>query len=222
MLKPLERPKTLKEAALESLRNAITLGEFAPGERLVERVLSERLGVSRTVVRECVRHLESERLVTTVPNAGPSVARLKPAEVAELYDIRAMIESEAIRACARRADKDALAELKTLRDAIQKALAKGDVIAALEDTTRFYEVIFLAGGKPVSWDLVERLNGRIGRLRAMTLMSKGRAKTGPANLTRILDAIAKGDARAAGKACEVHIAEAKAIALQLLKDQPAA
>ena len=216
MLKPLERPKTLKETALESLRNAITLGEFAPGERLVERVLSERLGVSRTVIRECVRHLESERLVTTVPNAGPSVARLNPQEVAELYEIRAMIESEAVRACAKQADKDALGALKAQRDAIKAALAKGDVIRALEHTTRFYETIFLAGGKPVSWDLVMRLNARIGRLRAMTLMSKGRAKTGPANLTRILEAIAKGDARAAGKACEAHIAEAKAIALAAL------
>ena len=96
MLERVEKPKTLKETALEQLRLAIMIGELAPGERLVERTLCEQLGVSRTVVRECIRHLESEHLVT-LSSGGPSVAILERDEIRQIYELRAMFESEAVR-----------------------------------------------------------------------------------------------------------------------------
>ncbi len=216
MLETLDRPKTLKETALEKLREAITLGVFEPGDRLVERVLCEKLGVSRSVIRECIRHLESERLVTVIPNAGPSVAVLEPAEVREIYEIRAMLESTAARNCAIHANDATLKDLTDSRDAIARSLAAGDVIEALSRTRRFYRIIFTAGGKTVSWDLVEHLNARIARLRALTLSSEGRATSGPASLRKIVAAIARRDPDAAGEACESHVAEASRIALTRL------
>lgn len=219
-LDTLERPRTLKESALASLRAAITVGVFAPGERLVERVLCERLGVSRTVVRECIRHLESERLVSVIPNAGPSVAVLEASEVREIYEIRALLESAAIRSCARQATPETVAALKRHCQAIADALADGDVIAALGHTRRFYETIFVTGNKRVSWDLVERLNGQISRLRVLTLGSAGRATSGPANLRRIVAAIGRGDPDAAARACRDHIAAASRIALAQLEHIP--
>ena len=215
-LDTLERPRTLKESALISLREAITLGVFAPGERLVERVLCERLGVSRTVVRECIRHLESERLVSVIPNAGPSVAVLKASEVREIYEIRAQLESAAIRSCAQQATHETVAALEQHCRDIADALANGNVTAALGHTRRFYETIFVTGNKRVSWDLVERLNGQIGRLRVLTLGSAGRATSGPANLRKIVSAIGQGDPDAAARACQDHIAAASRIALAQL------
>ena len=216
MLDTLVRPKTLKETALEKLRESITLGFFKPGERLVERVLCERLGVSRTVVRECIRHLESERLITVIPNSGPTVAVLDAGEVREIYEVRAMLESAAIRSCAERASDETVARLKQTCEEIAQSLEAGDVIGALGRTRLFYEAIFSSGGKAVSWDLVERLNGRIGRLRALTLSSHGRAASGPANLRKIVAAIERRDPGAAARACEKHIAEALRIALAQL------
>ena len=102
MLK-VDRPKTLKENALESLRDAITADLLKPGERLVERALCESMGVSRTVVRECIRHLESERLVVGIPNAGYVVATIGRDEVEEIYQIRSMLECAAVASCATQA-----------------------------------------------------------------------------------------------------------------------
>lgn len=217
MLSNLERPKTLKETALERLREAITLGYFLPGERLVERVLAEHLGVSRTVVRECIQHLESEQLITSVPNAGPSVATLHADEVQEIYEIRTMLESAAVASCAESASDETVATLEDYCEKISAALLDHDIKQALSDTREFYEIIFTRGGKTVAWDLVERLNGRIGQLRAVTLSSKGRSTAGPRNLRAITAAIKQQDPETAAAACTQHLQQAMVIALKELK-----
>src|ERR1700758_4152438 len=107
-----ERHKaTLRELALAKMRTAILDAHFRPGERLVERSLCEELGVSRTVVREVLRHLETEGLVDTIPNQGPIVAMLDAETAAEIYEIRALLEGDAAMACALRADEAVFARL---------------------------------------------------------------------------------------------------------------
>ncbi len=219
MLDTLERPKTLKQSALERLREAIMLGEFKPGERLIERILCEKLKVSRTVIRECIRHLESERLITTIANAGPSIAVLDAAQVAEIYEIRTSLESAAARACAKCASDKTIEKLNKYCEKIETHLKAGRILKALAATKLFYKTIFLTGNKAVSWDLVEQLNGRISQLRVLTLTSKGRAITGPANLKNIVAAIESHAPAAAAKACEAHLEEARKIALECLVDQ---
>ncbi|MEH6458106.1 MAG: GntR family transcriptional regulator [Cocleimonas sp.] len=216
MLSNLERPKTLKETALNQLREAITLGHFSPGERLVERVLCEQLGVSRTVIRECIRHLESDQLVIASPNIGPTVATLNINQVKEIYEIRSMLEVSAVRSCALIANETIVAELENYCASITAGLAEGKIKEVLADTRLFYQIIFTAGGKTVAWDLVERLNGRIGQLRAMTLSSAGRSVTGPKNLLAIVTAIKAHDAETAAQACADHLEQAKQIALNEL------
>src|SRR5215469_10859654 len=96
-----ERPTiTLRELALQKMRTAILDARFLPGDRLVERALCEELGVSRTVVREVLRHLETEGLVESLPNQGPIVAILDIDTAAEIYEIRALLEGDAAMACA--------------------------------------------------------------------------------------------------------------------------
>src|SRR5215510_13767336 len=95
--------KTLRGLVLEKMRDAILEFRLRPGERLVERTLCDRLGVSRTVVREVLRHLEAEGIVENIPHQGPAVARPDPAKAAQIYEIRALLEAEAARACAQRA-----------------------------------------------------------------------------------------------------------------------
>lgn len=216
MLSNLKRPITLKESALNQLREAITLGHFSPGERLVERVLCEKLGVSRTVIRECIRHLESDQLVTASPNVGPTVAILNPNEVSEIYEIRSMLEVSTVRSCALVADDEVISQLENYCESIKKSLANENIKEALAETRSFYQIIFNAGGKTVAWDLVERLNGRIGQLRAVTLGSAGRSTAGPKNLLAIVAAIKAHDEEAAAIACAEHLAQAKQIALSEL------
>ena len=215
MLK-VERPKTLKNNALELLRDAITNDTLKPGERLVERSLCENMGVSRTVVRECIRHLESERLIVGVPNAGFMVATITKDEVKEIYEIRIMLECAAIRSCALNADVETMKKLRLLYQDLTEHLQKGDILQTLKLTTEFYRIIFSTGGKNVSWDLVDRLNGRISRLRALTLSSEGRQSKGPENLANILDAIEQHDAERAEKISAQHLTEAAEIAYKLI------
>lgn len=215
MLK-VDRPKTLKANALESLRDAITNDVFKPGERLVERNLCESMGVSRTVVRECIRHLESERLIIGVPNAGFVVATISEDEVKEIYDLRILLECSAVSSCALNANEAVIIELRKLCQEIANCLQKEEVMPALRLTTEFYKLIFDTGGKHVAWDLVERLNARISRLRALTLSSVGRKAKGPENLRNIIDAIEQQDIERAEAICMKHLREAAEIALKLI------
>ncbi|MEN2750602.1 GntR family transcriptional regulator [Psychrobacter sp. FBL11] len=214
MLERVEKPKTLKETALEQLRMAIMVGQLEPGERLVERTIGEQLGVSRTVVRECIRHLESEHLVT-VTSSGPSVTVLENSEIRQIYQLRAMLESEAVRHCAEQVTPKIVSTLQRGLTQIRAELHAGDVACALEHSRLFYEYLFVIAGMTVAWELTDKLNGRIGRLRFMTLSTPERANKGPDNLQDIIDGIANGDSKAAIEACQKHIDEACRMGLLL-------
>lgn len=212
-----ERPTTtLKELALDKLRDAILGFHFQPGERLVERRLAEMLGVSRTVVREVLRHLEAEGLVETLAYQGPVVARLDVDTVDQIYELRAAIEVLATRACAERIAERDLASLEKTLEAIEKSFADGEMVRVLEETTHFYAIIFTSADKTVAWDVFRNLNARVNQLRAMTLASAGRATTGPAELHRIVAAIRNHDPDAAERACREHVQHAHEIARRQL------
>lgn len=212
-----ETPKTLRELALDRIRSAIVELRFQPGERLTERDLCEQLGVSRSVVREVIRHLESEGLIQTVPFHGPIVARLDADQAAEIYEIRSLLEAAAAAACARRATAGEKSQLRVALQQIDEAYRAKDFQAVLNATTRFYEIIFQSGGKHVAWEMVQRLNGRISRLRAMTIASPGREREGMTQMRKIFDAIRKGDEAAAAAACRAHVENAAALARSLIE-----
>ncbi len=214
-----ETPKTLRELALDKVRSAILELRFQPGERLTERDLCAQLGVSRSVVREVIRHLETEGLIQNVPFHGPIVARLDPEQVEQIYEIRSQLESTAAAACARRASTAQKVELRKMLQQIGDAYAAENYREVLAATTRFYEIIFEAGNKTVAWEMVQRLNGRISRLRAMTIASPNRERAGMTQMRKIFDAINKGDAEAAAKTCRDHVQNAADLALSLLKSQ---
>jgi len=217
-MQKVERPKTLKEHALESLRDAITSNSLKPGTRLIERNLCETMGVSRTVVRECIRHLESEHLVVGIPNSGFAVASISDDEVKEVYEIRTLLECMAVRECSKVITADIIQSLYRLHDQIAGHLEKDDIKTALSLTKDFYKLIFQSAGKHVAWVLVEQLNSRISRLRAMTLSSEGRKTAGPKDLYEMVRALEKHDADKACAICERHLKEAYEIACRLEKD----
>lgn len=205
----IETPARLRDMVLERLRAAIVSGRFASGERLVERSLCDMLGVSRSVVREVLRILQAEGLVEE-GTRGPMVARLDWAQARQIYDIRLMLEAAAAAECARRAGPAVRAELAG-------ALGRIGGEGALEATARFYEVIFRAAGHEIAWEIVSRLNGRISRLRALTLAASDRKVSGLVRMGRIAEAIGQGDDRAAAEAVRAHLSEAAEIARKVLE-----
>ncbi|GLK83815.1 GntR family transcriptional regulator [Ancylobacter defluvii] len=210
--------KTLRQLSLEKMRDGILSFHFKPGERLVERNLVEILGVSRTVVREVIRHLESEGLVEIVPHHGPIVARAEPEKVAQIYELRAMLEAMAARDAALRATDADIAQLDGCLEAIHAGYDEANINKVLEATTRFYEVLFLAAGKSIAWDMLRALTARINHLRAITVSSKGRSVDGPQEMRRIVDAIRARDGEAAYSASRAHVERAATLALSYVSD----
>jgi DNA-binding GntR family transcriptional regulator len=218
-MQKVERPTTLKERALESLRDAITSNVLKPGDRLVERQLCETMGVSRTVVRECIRHLESERLVVGIPNSGFVVASINDQEVREIYEIRTLLECTAVRACSDKITQEITQSLYELHEAIAQSLKQNDIKTSLKITTRFYKLIFMTAEKHVAWDLFEQLNSRISRLRSLTLSTSGRKTDGPNALLSIIQAMEQKDADLAEKFCVKHLKEACEIAITYVTEE---
>lgn len=212
-------PSTLRELAVDRLRQAIISGHFSGGERLVERTLCEKLGVSRSVVREAIRYLEAEGLVETLSRSGPVVATLDWPRARQVYDIRRLLEADAAAACARVADDGVKTRLREALAALDAAFAEAAPARVYDATTRFYEIIFAAAGHEIAWEIVVRLNSRISRLRALTLATTDRRISGPVHMARIAAAICDNDDTAAAKAVREHLTDAADIARKLLESE---
>lgn len=208
--------KTLRELTLEKMREAIFSGFFAPGERLVERKLCDLLDVSRSVVREVLRQLESEGLVETIAHQGPVVATLDANRALQIYNLRALLEGQAARICAEKASPETLAELSLRNQSIQDAFERGEFVQVMERTTAFYELMFLGCGLEMAWEMVQSLNARINRLRAMTISSAERKKATAREMQALVEALLRRDADAAEKAAKEHINRAAEIAIAKL------
>ncbi|SMO89355.1 GntR family transcriptional regulator [Paracoccus laeviglucosivorans] len=211
-------PQTLREIAVERMRAAIVSGRFPSGYRLVERTLVEQLGVSRSVVREAIRYLEAEGLVEVLPRNGPVVATLDWERARQIYDIRLRLEAAAAADCARLSDDTARAQLADALHRLEAAFQSDDPQVLYDATTHFYEVIFTSAGHHIAWEIVHRLNGRISRLRALTLASTDRHVSGQARMQRIAKAILARDPDAAENAVREHLTEAAQIAKRLLAE----
>jgi GntR family transcriptional regulator, trigonelline degradation regulator len=212
-------PTTLRALAIDKLRGAIINGHFSGGDRLVERALCDQLGVSRSVIREAIRTLEVEGLVENIARSGPIVARLDWAGAKQIYNIRMLLEADAAAACAMGADDNIATQLRAAVANIQSMVAAGNSGQLYAATTAFYQVIFTTAGHHLAWEIVQRLNGRISRLRALTLGSSNRRTSGPAHMARICEAICARDPKAAAAAVQAHLRDAAEIARHLL-DHP--
>jgi len=216
-------PVTLREKCLERMRDAIITGHFASGARLVERTLCDQLGVSRSVVREVIRHLQAEGLVDVLANKGPIVAELDWSTAHQIYEIRLLLEQSAVAACAQTLTDDTVARIRTAQVTLQAAFATQDMAQILRASSQLYETIFLAADHGIAWDIVQRLNGRISRLRAMTLRDNHRQTSGQSRIGAICDAICNDrDPELAKTRVAEHIQEVAAIARRVLHDETGA
>ncbi len=219
MLEKIEKaPQTLRDIVQNRLREAILRGQFAPGSRLVERPLCEQLGVSRTVVRETIRYLEAEGLVEIIPNRGPIVATLNWDQAKQVYDIRRQLERAAAGACAQSQGADFAPKLSAALATLQSKVNDTEWLGFLQATTHFYQLIFEEAGHHIAWDIVQRLNGRISRLRTLTIADKTRERAGMSHMIAIHDSILSGDVQRAEQAVEDHIADAAKVANRFLND----
>lgn len=213
----------LREQVLESLRQAVIDGRLTPGERLVERELVESLGVSRTVIREALRQLETEGLVANIPNRGPVVRELSPPEAKDIYSIRAVLEGYAAHLFVENADADHRKQLAQALDVVAGAYERGDVQEVLETKNRFYAVLFAGAGSESLSSMLATLHARIWRWRALGLKHPQRSvessRASVTNLRALLRAIGDGDGDAAEKVARREAQRAASEAIRLVEQE---
>jgi DNA-binding GntR family transcriptional regulator len=211
----------LRQQVLDRLREAIIEGRLAPGARLTERELTEMLGVSRTVVREALRSLETEGLVHVIPHKGPVVRELTVEEADDLYQIRAVLEGLAARLFVEHASEDQVDQLVASFDVVVDAYGSGDAARVLETKNRFYDVLFAGAGSETLSSMLATLHARIWRWRALGLThperSADRSRESIANLRRVLDAIRARDANEAERITRDEASRAALEVMRLLK-----
>lgn len=215
----------LRQQVQDGLRQAIIDGRLKPGARLIERELTEMMGVSRTVIREALRQLESEGLVAIIPNKGPVVRELTLAEAKDLYSIRAVLEGYAARLFVENAGDAELKRLAQALDVVVGAYERGDALEVLETKNRLYDVLFEGAGSETLSSMLGTLHARIWRWRALGLShpqrSGARSRESIDGLRAILAAIRRRDAEAAEKLMREEAQHAAAEIMRLI-EMPAA
>lgn len=213
-LTPIPREqRTLREIAMDHLRNAILKLELKPGDRLIERNLCAQLGVSRTIIREAIRGLEGEGLLSK-DIRGPIVRQPTRQELEQIYELRAILESMAAAHCAARASDSQIATLSKCLEEIDRCYSEKNTLEIIRYTDDFYEKMFLFAECTVAWELVQKLKGRISVYRSITISSTNRKNSGMTEMHAILNAIKKRDAKKASIASSHHIETASGIALK--------
>lgn len=196
-----DRDKSQGEAAYAQLLAAIREGEFAPGDRLRETDVADRLSLSRTPVREALRRLEADGIVEHRPRLGAVIRRLSHAELVELYEMRIVLERTAAEMAAKHA---AAAEIDALRD-LNSAIANSAPAEAAALNQDFHRGIYLATRNRFLLGSARALNNALMLMGPTTLADQERIQVVTAQHDDILTAIAAGDVAAAGVAAEVHL-----------------
>jgi DNA-binding GntR family transcriptional regulator len=213
------QPDTLRRQIENAVRQAITSGKYAPGDRLIERELCEDLGVSRTSLREALRKLEAEKLVEIVPHKGPVVAIISLEEARELYALRGLLEGFAAHEFANTGSEAAIEEFAKGAELLRKHAMSGDTTKVLEAKSSLYNIMLGNCGNNLVQEVLQSLFSRINILRATSLMHPDRISHSLAEIDSLAAALKRRDAVEAQKIASLHVHNACIVAMQLLEEQ---
>ncbi len=204
---------TAQDLVLSSLREAILTAALPPGTRLRQEKLAEVFGTSRIPVREALRALEYEGLVTSMPRRGFSVTELDADDIEEVYDLRIVLESHAVRLAVPLITDEDLQVLEDLYAEMVAAASGDEQLAARE---RFYSRLYSITGRPRLVGLIARLRQEIARsLRWPTLQHA------PEHHGRFFESIRAGDADGAAAQLTSHYRRVAILIRRYLRDASA-
>ena len=205
----IRKNKSIRQKVYEHLREEILNCGIKPGERLVESVIADRIGVSRTPVREALHTLEREGLVEAIHRVGYVVRPISEEEVSELCEIRLALEGVALRWALQKAPEKLAEALKKNLTLSQQHLDAGDVKAFVELDAQFHDLISRTAGSKRLLEMTESLRRSMLRYRLQSIYSEDNVQRAINGHKAILKAIEEGDKRAAQRALRAHIRQSK-------------
>ena len=134
----------LRDVVFNTLRDAILTGKLEPGERLMENQLAEKLGVSRTPIREALRMLELENLVELTPRKGAQVLDMSEKDVVNVLEIREVLEGLATQLACKKMTNELFQELKQAEQEMEQSVQQENIEKMVNADERFHDVIFLS------------------------------------------------------------------------------
>ncbi len=199
----------LRDVVFKTLRKAILTGELKPGERLMEIHLANRMGVSRTPIREAIRMLELEGLVTMIPRRGAEVSQITFKGLEDVLEVRGALDRLAIELACDRISPQQLSDLKdamlhfekSIKTKNEKKIAKADV--------EFHDIIVEAGGNEKLAQMVYNLSEQVYRYRYECLKDASLHEELIAEHRKMYESIEKKDKIRAAEAVRLHIEKQK-------------
>lgn len=196
---------TRAEQILSTLENEILSGRLAPGARLEEIELAERFNCSRTPIREALRQLASEALVTMRPRQPAMVAALSARKLLEMFQVMAELEGLCARMAARRATAEQLQRLRATQVELQACANTDRIDDFYEANRRFHEVIYEASQNEFLAEQTRSLRNRVSTYRKLVTQKLRRRLDTIDEHEQVIAAIAAGDSDAAARAMTTHV-----------------
>ena len=195
----------LRDVVFQTLRQAILRGELEPGERLMEIQLANKLGVSRTPIREAIRKLELEGLVLMIPRKGAEVAEITEKSLRDVLEVRSSLEDLAVELACERIGEEQIEELKKAAEEFKEALQSGDLTEYAEADVKFHDIIYHATENQKLVQLLYNLREQMYRYRVEYLKRSEVHQTLLDEHQHIIECIEKHDKEAAKMAIRTHI-----------------
>lgn len=197
--------KPLREVIFNTLREAIIVGELKPGERLMEVQLADKMGVSRTPVREAIRKLELEGLVNMLPRKGAHVADLSAKDIMDVLEVRSTLDGLATTLAASRITEEELKELKHVQAQFVNYVEKDNLQGSIKKDVEFHELIYRASRNEKLIQIANNLREQVQRFRVIYLKDFSNTREIIREHSEIVEAISRKDVDTAQKVAQRHI-----------------
>ena len=207
----------LRDVVFQTMRQAILKGELQPGERLMEIKLAERLGVSRTPIREAIRKLELEGLVVMIPRKGAAVANITEKDTKDVLEVRRTLEMFAVEVACDRITSEQLEHLKKAAKEFEAAKGSMDLIRIAETDMKFHEIIYEATHNERLVQMLNNLRENMYRYRIEYLKDLNYYDSLVREHQEILDAVETGEKSRARVCMRDHIDNQQLAVISRLK-----
>jgi len=210
--------KSLREKIYGKVRDDITFGKFLPGERIVEDRLAEEFKTSRSPIREALRQLESDGLITFERNKGITITRLSIKQVDEIYTLRWLLESYAARLTAERFAKKDVPYLRGLQENLRMAVKNMDLRNWLHNNTLFHNFLSEHCGNSNLIRVLDNLKRRVYRYHYITVSIPGNFEAYIEHHKGMLQGCEKNDGEMAEKFMKLHLQTIKDVLINHLNE----